>query len=295
MNAASGTPPRLGFAFSSAYPAERLPDIARAAEAAGLDDLWVWEEGFKSAAIASAAIALGATERITVGIGAIPAPVRNVGLLAMELATIARAHPGRLLVGLGSGAGSWPAQAGDRTASHLTLLRETATALRGLLEGRTVSADGRSVMLDAVALRFPPTIPVPLYLGGGGPKGLALSGSLGDGTILSLALRAAAVEAAARAVRTVSPLGEGHPVVATLIVARGPDGAARAERAATAWRPAADDTAWAAGDAAAIANGIARLVAAGATSIELVPTPDEPDLDGLIRFLGEEVRPLVVA
>ena len=285
--------PRLGFAFSSAFSADRLPAIARATERAGLDDLWVWEEGFKSAGIASAAIALAATNRISVGIGVTPAPVRNVSLLAMELATLARAHPGRLIAGLGSGAGSWPGQAGDRTASHLTLMREYATALRALLDGETVTAEGRYVKLEDVALRFPPTQQVPLLLGGGGPKALALSGELGDGTILSLALPSTAVGDATRTARAASSASDDHPVVATLIVATGRDGSKRAEQAATAWRPTADETSWAAGDAAAIAAGITRLANAGATSIELVPTPDETDIEELIRVLGNDVRPLI--
>jgi 5,10-methylenetetrahydromethanopterin reductase len=288
--------PRLGFAFSSATPAERLPSIARAVEAAGLDDLWVWEEGFKSSAIASAAIALGATERVNVGIGVTPAPVRNVSLLAMELATLARAYPGRLIAGLGSGARSWPEQAGERIASPLSLMREYTEALHALLDGQPVSTTGRYVDLDSVQLTWPPAETVPLILGGGGPKALALSGELGDGTILSLALPSDAVADAARIARDARKAAgrDGdHPVVATLIVATGDDGPARAGRAATSWRPATDHTSWAAGDARSIARGIAHLVEAGATSVELVPTPDEPDVEQLIHVFGSEIRALI--
>ena len=58
---------RLGFTFTPSMPPERLRPVARAVEAAGLDELWVWEDCFTESGIASAALALGATERISVG------------------------------------------------------------------------------------------------------------------------------------------------------------------------------------------------------------------------------------
>ena len=36
----------------------------------------------------------GATSRVTVGIGLLPVPLRNVALTAMEIATMARLFPG---------------------------------------------------------------------------------------------------------------------------------------------------------------------------------------------------------
>jgi alkanesulfonate monooxygenase SsuD/methylene tetrahydromethanopterin reductase-like flavin-dependent oxidoreductase (luciferase family) len=48
-----------------------------------------------------------------------------------------------------------------------------------------------------------------------------------------------------------------------------------------------------AGDAAEIADGVRRWADAGATTVVLQPTTDEPDLNGFIRFVAGEVRPLV--
>ena len=55
----------------------------------------------------------------------------------MELATLERAIPGRLIGGIGHGVLPWMAQVGARVESPVTLLREYAEALRRLLDGET--------------------------------------------------------------------------------------------------------------------------------------------------------------
>ena len=52
---------KLGVVFTADRPPEELPAFATAAEAAGLDELWVWEDCFLSGGIASAATALAVT------------------------------------------------------------------------------------------------------------------------------------------------------------------------------------------------------------------------------------------
>ena len=116
--------------------------------------------------------------------GAFKVPgLRNVALTAMEIATLARLFPGRLLPGIGHGVLDWMGQAGVRAESPLTLLREYGTALRDLLDGAEVTTAGRYVQLDRVALRHPPTERVPLWLGGAGPKTIALAAEIGDGLV----------------------------------------------------------------------------------------------------------------
>ncbi len=72
-----------------------------------------------------------------------PAPLRNVALTAMEVATLARIFPGRVIAGVGHGVQEWMAQVGGRVASPLTLLEEYAVALRRLLHGERVTVTGR--------------------------------------------------------------------------------------------------------------------------------------------------------
>jgi alkanesulfonate monooxygenase SsuD/methylene tetrahydromethanopterin reductase-like flavin-dependent oxidoreductase (luciferase family) len=165
-------------------PPERLAEQARAAEAAGASELWLWEDCFLTGGIAETATALAATERIVVGIGILPAPVRNAAFAAMELATLARLHPGRLHAGLGHGIAEWMRQVGAKPASQLTLLEEMTVAVRALLRGETVSTEGRYVRLRGVALDHPPETAPPVSLGVRGPKSLHLSGRCADGTVI---------------------------------------------------------------------------------------------------------------
>lgn len=284
-------PLRLGFVFTPAMPPERLRPLARAVEAAGLDELWVWEDCFTESGIASAALALGATERITIGIGLLPAPLRNVALTAMELATLERAIPGRLIGGIGHGVQSWMEQVGARVASPVTLLREYATALRDLLAGEKVSVDGRYVRLDGVELGWPPETALPLMIGGGGPVTLQLAAELGDGILLANTLTLDEVDAAAAIARPEKPL------VLTVIAATGDRAAERVDADLRGWRADADQQrqgyAVASGDAPSIAAQLLDLAARGVTNLAIEATRDEPDVDALIAFLGREVRPLL--
>ncbi len=282
---------QLGFAFTPVMPPERVRPVARAVEAAGLDELWVWEDCFTESGIATAALALGATERVKVAIGLLPAPLRNVALTAMELATLDRAIPGRLIAGIGHGVQPWIEQVGARVDSPLTLLREYADALRRLLDGETVSAEGRYLRLDRVALGWPPERKIPLMIGGRGPVTLKLAAELGDGVLLANALSVDEIaEASAIA-------GQGTPLVVTVIAATGEGAAERVEADLLSWRtdadPGAQRYAVVGGDAFTIATFLNELGALGVTSVAIEATRDEPDVDGLIAFLGREVRPLL--
>lgn len=120
-----------------------------------------------------------------VGIGILPAAVRNVAFAAMEVATLAQLFPGRLVVGLGHGMPGWMRAAGAWPASPLTLLREHAVALRDLLHGRAAVAGGTYVRLDGVVLEEVPEVVPPVLLGVRGPRSLELAGRVADGILLA--------------------------------------------------------------------------------------------------------------
>jgi alkanesulfonate monooxygenase SsuD/methylene tetrahydromethanopterin reductase-like flavin-dependent oxidoreductase (luciferase family) len=120
--------PTLGVVFRPQSPPERLRAVARAADAAGLAELWLWEDCFLEGGPTAATAALAWTERLHIGIGLLPVPLRNPALAAMEIATVAGLFPGRFLPGLGHGVLEWMGQVGARVPSPMTLLREHATA-----------------------------------------------------------------------------------------------------------------------------------------------------------------------
>jgi alkanesulfonate monooxygenase SsuD/methylene tetrahydromethanopterin reductase-like flavin-dependent oxidoreductase (luciferase family) len=286
----------LGAVFLPQLPPERLHDVARAADEAGLDELWLWEDCFRQSGIASAAAALAWTGRLRVGVGLLPVPLRNVALTAMEAATLNRMFPQRLRLGVGHGVQDWMGQVGARVESPMTLLREYTTALRALLRGERVTVSGRYVRLDGVALDWPPATAPPILVGAIGPRSVALSGEVGDGTILTGGTSPERVEQARRLVhegRAAAGRTGAHSTVVYLHTATGPDAAERLEAERVRWGYESLRDIAVAGDAAAVAEAVRRWAAAGADAVILQPTPDDPDPEGFVRFAGAAVAPLL--
>jgi alkanesulfonate monooxygenase SsuD/methylene tetrahydromethanopterin reductase-like flavin-dependent oxidoreductase (luciferase family) len=175
----------LGIMFRREHAPENLPEFARRAEEAGFDELWVVEDCFYGSGIASAAIALACTDTIRVGVGIMSAVVRNPVFAAMEIATLARIYPGRFLPGIGHGMSHWMRQIGAFPKSQLKALEEVTVTVREMLSGRRLTYDGSQVHLDNVELVYPPDQVPPISLGVRGPKSLAISGRVADGTILA--------------------------------------------------------------------------------------------------------------
>lgn len=176
---------RLGIMVPPDLPPREFVDFVTAVERHGFDELWVPEDCFYNGGVAQVATALSATTRLHVGVGILPAAVRNVAYAALDIAFLANLHPGRLTVGIGHGMRPWLEQVGAWPASSLTLLREYLDALRALLAGRSVTADGRYVKLDRVRLVHPPDVPPAVLAGVRGPKSLALAGRHADGCLLA--------------------------------------------------------------------------------------------------------------
>lgn len=286
----------LGAVFRPQLPPERLRAVACAADDAGLEELWLWEDCFLEGGISAAAAALAWTERVRVGVGLLPVPLRNVAVTAMEAATLHRMFPGRAILGVGHGVQDWMGQVGARAESPVTLLREHLDALRALLRGERVSTDGRYVKLDGVALDWPPPGAPEVLAGATGPRTLRLSGATADGTVLTAATAPEGVRRARRLIdegRESAGRTDHHRVVVYLHTATGPDAAARlrAEIEANGEDPVPEHGV--AGDAGVVAKAVRRLADAGADTVVLQPTADEPDPEGFVRFAAQDVRPLI--
>ncbi|WP_326785766.1 LLM class flavin-dependent oxidoreductase [Streptomyces sp. NBC_00151] len=287
----------LGVVFRPQLPPERLRALAREAEEAGLEELWLWEDCFLEGGISAAAAALAWTERLRVGVGLLPVPLRNVAVTAMEAATLHRLFPGRAALAVGHGVQDWMGQVGARAESPLTLLREHLDALRALLRGEHVTTRGRYVRLDGVALDWPPAAAPDVLTGATGPRTLRLAGEAADGTVLTASTTADGVRRARRLIdegRQRACRTEGHHrVVVYLRTATGADAGARLRAEIEAEGESAVPELGVAGDADAVAKAVQRLVDAGADTVVLQPTADEPDPEGFVRFAAGQVRPLV--
>lgn len=275
---------RVGVMYDRDRDPAGLREFAREAEQAGVDDLWVVEDLSWNGGISAAAIALGATDRVRVGLGIAPAPLRSPALLAMELATLERAFPGRLVAGIGHGVREWMAAVGVAPRSPLALLEETVTAVRGLLRGERVAVDGREVRLEGLRLVHPPEQAPPVVAGVVRPRSLELAGRVADGTLLAEGAGPREVRYARELARK-GGAGDGHGVTVYAFAGVGED----AEEAAAALRPFVEGQAeWlgcppedvftVSGTPAQAAERVRELGAAGADTV-------------VLRFFGPDPLP----
>lgn len=272
--------------FDRDRPPEELAGFGAAMEASGLDDLWVVEDLGWAGSVASCAIALATTRRLRVGIGIAPAPLRNPVLLAMELATLARAYPGRLVAGIGHGVADWMRQVGAGAPRPLALLEETITAVGTLLRGQRLTLHGVAVQVDGVRLVHPPAVPPPIVAGVVRPRSLRLSGRVADGTVIAEGHGPADIATALghiRHGRDDAGGAGGHELVVFAFLSVHDD-PARCEPALTAalagqaqWLGvAASEVFRLAGPATAAADGVRSLWAAGADTVVLRPLGPDP-------------------
>ncbi|MFI5934273.1 LLM class flavin-dependent oxidoreductase [Actinoplanes sp. NPDC051494] len=283
---------RIGVLYDRDLPPEGLPAFARAVEQAGADDLWVVEDLGWAGSISAAAFALAATHRIRVGIGIAPVPLRNPALLAMELATLERVHPGRLVAGLGHGVPDWMRKVGAESATKLALLEESFDAVRGLLAGSGVTLHGRAVTVDGLTLVHPPAAPVPLVAGVVGPRSLELSGRVADGTIIVEGTGPARIAAARALIGTGAAAGDrpGHELIVFSFLNVTDEPTAAVTEVLTghaAWLGVPPSELFTLVGPAATAPGrVAELAAAGAATVVLRPLGADP--------LGQVVEALSV-
>jgi alkanesulfonate monooxygenase SsuD/methylene tetrahydromethanopterin reductase-like flavin-dependent oxidoreductase (luciferase family) len=161
---------------------------AVAAEAAGLDGLWLYDHLAGSVHGASRVLECWTTltaiaaivPRIAIGPMVLNVANRDAGTLAVMAATLQEVSGGRLLLGLGAGGGLDTPYAAEQFAlgravpGDITRRRwvdEAVATLRAVWAGATGGARG--------FLRPAPTPPV--IIGGFGPKMAELAGRVGDG------------------------------------------------------------------------------------------------------------------
>jgi 5,10-methylenetetrahydromethanopterin reductase len=320
----------VGVMFRCQTPPEELPAFARRVEELGYAELWLVEDCFFAGAVGPAAAALAATETVRVGLGVLPAVLRNPALAAMEISALARLFPGRVLPGFGHGIAGWMRQVGAFPPSQLAALGETVSAVRALLAGEELTTDGRHVHLDRVRLEHPPRIVPPVSTGVRGERSLRLSGELADGTVLSDLVAPGYVEWARGHVdagRTAAGRADAHRV--TLYAPVGDGAGARAEiaRDLRAWGPSErlpeelreealallDETpedadlarglsdeyvaqvALVTDDPDRTAAALAALDAAGADAVVLVPPVDPEVADRQLTHVADHVLPQLTA
>jgi 5,10-methylenetetrahydromethanopterin reductase len=162
-------------------PSPSTPEQIAIAERLGYRRAWVYDSpALYTDVWVTLARAAERTTRIGLGPGVLVPHLRHPMTNAAAIATLVDLAPGRVAVAIGSGF------TGRMTLGQRPLRwRDVATyirALRGLLRGEEVEWEGAAIrMLQPPGFAPARPIEVPIIVGTGGPKGLAVARELGDG------------------------------------------------------------------------------------------------------------------
>lgn len=128
---------RTGVWLFPSAPAPELVAVAVQAEAGGLDELWLGDEGPAREPFAVLAAAAAATRRLTVGVGVTNPYVRPPALAATTALTIAELAGGaeRVVLGLGAGGSLSLEPFGLRPARPVATMREAIATIRAVAAG----------------------------------------------------------------------------------------------------------------------------------------------------------------
>jgi probable F420-dependent oxidoreductase len=161
-------------------------DWARRAEDLGYESIWIAETGGPDPFVLAGAVAQ-VTKRVRIGLAVSPVYIRTPATIAAAAGTVSQLAPGRFILGLGASSHAivenWHGLPFERP---LTRVRETVTAVRGMLAGQKVALDGRTLRTRGFRLMVPPAAPVPIYVGALRPAMLELAGEIGDGVAVNL-------------------------------------------------------------------------------------------------------------
>lgn len=172
---------KFSLRFNNDLPVKTYPLLARAAEQAGFDQFWVSDDLFLRGVWPILSACAVATERIALGTGIVNPYTMHPAEIAMQAAALDELSGGRLLLGLGAGAGDFLDWVGITQERPLTRMAETLTLLRSLFAGERTALAGHELRWNNAAYMRFPTRPIPLYLGATGAKMLRLIGSAADG------------------------------------------------------------------------------------------------------------------
>lgn len=176
---------RFGIRFNSDSGTVReVVRWAQLAEELGFDDVWYCQDLMKRDAWVTLTAVAAATSRVRVGTCIVNPFSASPAEIAMGAATLQEFSGGRFVLGIGPGDPPYLEWVGQRQPRPATGLAEAVGLLRRLLRGEEAGPAGEPFAgwSPHARLRMPaPELPVPIYIGGQGPRVLELMGELADG------------------------------------------------------------------------------------------------------------------
>ncbi|WOF23399.1 glucose-6-phosphate dehydrogenase (coenzyme-F420) [Microbacterium betulae] len=189
-------PFRFGYkASSEQFGPRELLDLAVLAEEAGFDSVflsdhlqpWMHDGGHAPAALPWLGAAAERTERVLLGTSVLTPTFRyHPGVVAQAFGTLGALHPGRIILGVGTGEAlnevtlglEWP-----EPPERFQRMKEAIVLIRRLWTEDRVTYDGTYYSVKNATIYDRPDELVPIYIGASGPAATRLAGRIGDGWI----------------------------------------------------------------------------------------------------------------
>ncbi|WP_347754981.1 glucose-6-phosphate dehydrogenase (coenzyme-F420) [Agrococcus sp. ProA11] len=187
---------RYGYkASAEQFSPSELLELVALAEQAGLDSAfisdhlqpWRHDGGHAPNAVAWLGMALERTESIVLGTSVLTPTLRyQPAVVAQQFATLGQVHPGRLILGVGTGEAlneqiigvEYPA-----LQERFARLREAVRLIKRLWREERVEFDGDYYATNGATIYDRPEMPVPIYVAGGGPATTRYAARFADGHI----------------------------------------------------------------------------------------------------------------
>lgn len=170
--------PSTGIWLFPDAPARELVDAVVAADEAGIDEVWIADEGVMREPLAVLSAAATMTTRIRLGIGITTPALRHPGALGASIATLDELSNGRAMLGLGIGGDLTLAPFGVRVERPVAMLRDAIRIARAVVERRPTA--GYETPAHAMPARK-----VPIYVASRGEQINRLASRDADGVFLS--------------------------------------------------------------------------------------------------------------
>jgi len=174
--------PRTGIWMFPDRPAPQLVDLVIAAEAAGLDEFWIGDEGPAREPFTVLAAAAIATSTITLATGITNPYVRAPALAATTALTIHELSGGRMILGVGAGGKLSLGPLGltaDAPLSHVRSFVATARAATARQPGPSYVPNEYAIDTAAISP------PLPIFVGARGRRLNELASEVADGAFVA--------------------------------------------------------------------------------------------------------------
>lgn len=169
---------RTGVWIFSDAPAMDLVEAVGAAEAGGVDDVWLADEGVPREPVPVLAFAAARTHRVRLGVGITSPYLRHPGAIASTMATLDELCDGRAMLGLGVGGSLSLDPFGIVPDRPVAAVRNAIRVARGVLARTTT--EGYDPPDHAGPARA-----VPIFVGARGEQLNRLASREADGVFLS--------------------------------------------------------------------------------------------------------------